>query len=64
MYPQYLEAEQDEQRFDEMLDDCYPVVEIGYAKFYPSQILKNCDPIMYRLAVEEYADMEEEDAED
>jgi len=27
--------------------------------FYPSQILKECDPIAYRIGVSEYEDMEE-----
>ena len=35
--------------FDEMLDECYPVVKIGELTFYPSQILKECDPIAYRI---------------
>jgi hypothetical protein len=50
-----------EEMFDEMIDESYPVFKIGHAEFYPSQILKNCDPILYRLAVEEYHDMMEEE---
>jgi hypothetical protein len=56
----YTESEIEEQ-FDEMLDECYPVVKIGELTFYPSQILKNCDPIAYNIGVSEYMDMEEED---
>ncbi len=56
----YTESEI-EERFDEMLDECYPVVKIGELTFYPSQILKNCDPIAYNIGVSEYMDMEEED---
>jgi len=37
------------QLFDEMLDECYPTVEIGGITFYPSQIVKECDPIAYRV---------------
>jgi hypothetical protein len=37
------------QEFDEMLDECYPTVEIGGVTFYPSQIVKDCDPIAYRV---------------
>jgi len=51
----YTETEL-EQQFDEMLDECYPVVKIGYMEFYPSQILKNCDPIAYQISVSEYED--------
>lgn len=47
-----------EQDFDEYLDEIYPAYKIGVLTFYPSQILKNCDPIAYRIALSE---MEEED---
>ena len=50
-----------EDRFDEMLDEFYPVFKIGEMTFYPSQILKNCDPIAYRIGVSEYEDVEDED---
>jgi len=30
-------------------------------EFYPSQILKNCDPIAYRIGLSEYEDSLEED---
>jgi hypothetical protein len=56
----YTETEL-EQQFDEMLDECYPVVKIGYMEFYPSQILKNCDPIAYQISVSEYEDSLEDD---
>jgi hypothetical protein len=48
-----------EDMFDEMLDETYPVVKIGELTFYPSQILKQCDPIAYRIGVSEYEDMED-----
>jgi hypothetical protein len=44
------------QLFDEMLDDCYPVYEMGNAVFYPSQILKDCDPIAYNEALLDFED--------
>jgi hypothetical protein len=50
-----------EEVFDEMLDECYPVVKIGELTFYPSQILKNCDPIAYQIGLSEYEDSLEED---
>jgi len=31
-------------------------VTIGNLTFYPSQILKQCDPIAYRITVNEYID--------
>jgi hypothetical protein len=58
----YTETKEDEM-FDEMLDECYPVVKIGYMTFYPSQILKNCDPIAYQISVSEYMDSLEEEEE-
>lgn len=42
-----------EEDFDEFLDETYPVYKIGVDTFYPSQILKNCDPIAYRIALSE-----------
>jgi hypothetical protein len=58
-----LEEIEGETQFDEMLDECYPVVKIGYMEFYPSQILKNCDPIAYQIGLSEYMDSLEEDSE-
>ena len=49
-----------EQQFDEMLDESYPPFKIGYSEFYASQILANCDPIAYRISVDEYADFLQE----
>lgn len=42
--------------FDEMLDESYPVVEMGYLKFYPSQILRECDPVAYHQALLDFED--------
>ena len=42
-----------EEEFDEWLDDVYPTYEIAGITLYPSQILKNCDPIAYRIALSE-----------
>ena len=53
-----------EEQFDEMLDDCYEAVKIGNSIFYPSQILKNCDPIAYNIGVYEYFDFMEAEKED
>jgi len=54
-----------EEKFDEMMDEVYPPYKIGYTDFYPSQILANCDPILYGISVDEYADhlQEQEDEE-
>jgi hypothetical protein len=42
--------------FIEYLDDAYEQMNIGYGKFYASDILKNCDPIAYRIALSEFID--------
>jgi len=44
------------QLFDEMLDESYPVVTMGQLTFYPSQILKECDPIAYNEALLDFQD--------
>ena len=53
--------EERNERFDEMLDECYPVYKIGDMTFYPSQILYDCDPIAYRIGASEYEDSLEEE---
>ena len=55
------EMTQRNEDFDEMLDECYPTYSIGSMTFYPSQILFDCDPIAYRIAVSEYEDSIEEE---
>jgi hypothetical protein len=49
-----------EEMFDEMLDELYPVYKIGELTFYPSQILKDCDPIAYRIGLSEWEDEEDD----
>ena len=41
--------------FDECLDEAGSIEVAGYT-FYPSQILKECDPIAYRCGLNDYAD--------
>jgi hypothetical protein len=48
-----------EEMFDEWLDDVYPTYQIAGITLYPSQILKNCDPIAYRIAQSEMEDDDE-----
>ena len=51
-------------RFDEMLDECYPEYSMGWITFTPSQILRECDPIAYRIALSEYEDFFSEEEEE
>lgn len=53
-----------EDEYDAMLDDCYESVTIGGIQFYPSDILKNCDPTGYRVGFADYQDSRREDFED
>ena len=67
-----FEYEISESEFDEFLDDSGKTVTVCGIEFYPSDILKSCDPIAYRCAksdyesnidlddVEEYTDLKEE----
>lgn len=64
IYEKYTQEELEEM-FDEMLDETYPTFKIGSQEFYASQILANCNPILYDISVQEYADFlqEQEDEE-
>jgi hypothetical protein len=55
-----------QRAYDEMLDDAYGIIKIGYSEFYASDILKSCDPIAYRIGLSEYEDYlaEEEDSDE
>lgn len=48
-------------RFDEMLNECYPEYSIAGATLTPAHILKECDPIAYRIALSEFEEEEEEE---
>jgi hypothetical protein len=50
-----------EEDFDDWLDDVFPTYAIAGVELLPSQMLKNCDPIAYRIALSEMEDEEEED---
>ena len=49
-----FEYECSESDFDEILDDCHETYNLGGMTFYPSDILKSCDPIAYRISKSEY----------
>jgi hypothetical protein len=50
-----------EERFDEMLDETNELIKIGTLTYLPSQVLKNVDPIAYRIGLSEFEDYLEED---
>lgn len=49
-----FEYECTNDEFDDFLDDVQPEVNIYGMTFYPSDILKSCDPIAYRCAKSDY----------
>jgi hypothetical protein len=48
-------------RFDEMLNEVYPEYSIAGITLTPSHILRECDPIAYRIALSEFEDGEEDE---
>jgi hypothetical protein len=52
-----LEKEiESKEGYDALLNECYPEVKIGYATFTASEILFNCDPVMYHQGLLDYQD--------
>jgi hypothetical protein len=47
--------------YEELLDECWPEVTIGYGTYSPSQILKNCDSIAFEIGAKENLDNLAED---
>ena len=47
--------------YDETLDECYEPYNMGGMEYMPSDILKECDPIAYRVGFSDYADSLAED---
>jgi hypothetical protein len=60
MGKEFMSWEQVEEGFQDALD-CDGAVKVGSLEFYPSNILKNCDPIAYRIGLSEYGDFLAED---
>ena len=48
------------EQYDEMLNECYPPVEVAGLTFEPSDVIFNCDPIAYRCGLIDYIDSIEE----
>mgnify|MGYP003137240249 FL=1 len=47
--------------YDEMIDSCYPAIEVFGVDRLPSVVFKQVDPIMYEMGLSEYLDQLEED---
>jgi hypothetical protein len=50
-----------EERFDQMLDECYSFDSVGgpFEHMSPSRVLKEMDPTAYRCGVNDYEDSED-----
>ena len=53
-----LDTHRADNIFNDMLDDCYPMVELLGHKYELSRVLKDTDPIVYNIALNEYFDNE------
>ena len=49
------------ERYDQWLDEIYPEVELGHSVFQPSEILKELEPITYRVGFSDFLDSMTED---
>ena len=53
-----------EEQYDDMLDDLYGPVRIGTLTYDASRVLKEVDPIAYRVGLSDYESMLEEEEEE
>ena len=49
-----FEYEATESDFNDFLDECHNTVEVAGMEFYPSDVLKSCDPVAYRCMKSDY----------
>ena len=60
---QHCESIDEEELFDEMMDECYPEIEIGCCTFSPSAVMKELDPTCFRIGAQENLDSLAEDGQ-
>lgn len=53
-----------EDNYDDILDECYPSYKAFDMEFYPSQILKECDPVAYHCGISDEQSYRLEEAKD
>ena len=53
----------DEAEYDEMLDECYEMVNICGYEYYPSYALKNLDSVAYDCGFNDYKNSQKSDVE-
>jgi len=49
------------KRFDELLNEIYPVVTLGQLRYEPAEVLKKMDPIAYQCEFNDWLDTEAEE---
>jgi hypothetical protein len=47
------------ERFEDMLNDCFPIVQFGSLSYTPSEVLKRVDSTAYRCEFLNWLDCEE-----
>lgn len=47
------------ERFEDMLDDCFPLVKFGSLSYSPSEVLKRVDSTAYRCEFLNWLDSQE-----
>ena len=52
------------EEYKDFLDEIYPEVTIGYGTYSASSIVENCDPITFKIGMDEYFDSRAEDLRD
>ena len=53
------------EEYNEMLDEVYGTIQIGWARYYASDIWKENDPIAYELGYQDWLDaMAEQEQEE
>ena len=53
-----------DEKFDDSLNDAFPTYEIAGVTICPADILFECDPIAYRVALADFNDAMEEEEEE
>jgi hypothetical protein len=54
----YMVKHEATEAYNEMLNDCYPMVKICGYEYEPAYALKECDPIAYRCGFSDWLDSE------
>lgn len=53
-----LDDDELHRRYDDMLDEVYGEVTIGYDTFQPSELVRELRPVTYRVGFSEWVDQE------